>query len=166
MTLYAIVAYLRYRWRAKGRHGTHSPFVYGFIENVVLNDSGDVEMQPMLLSGIALKYEKLVNRIVHQYNYKSVWRMQEANPAAQYDLLVVSSEEPERWKDSIEKHRSAIKNGGCMVVCGIHQTPSHTNAWKEVIQWEKTLLSLDVYGIGLLFFREEFKEKQHFVIRY
>lgn len=33
MTLHAFIQYVKYRWKAKGRHGVHSPFVYKFIED-------------------------------------------------------------------------------------------------------------------------------------
>ncbi|OSZ82734.1 hypothetical protein CAP35_05585 [Chitinophagaceae bacterium IBVUCB1] len=33
MTLHAFIQYLQYRWKAKTRHGIHSPFVYAFIDN-------------------------------------------------------------------------------------------------------------------------------------
>lgn len=33
MTLHALIQLLLYKRKAKGRHGTHSPFVYAFIED-------------------------------------------------------------------------------------------------------------------------------------
>jgi hypothetical protein len=42
VTLHALIQYLRYRWQAKGRHGTHSPFVYRFVEEVLRKKDGDL----------------------------------------------------------------------------------------------------------------------------
>ena len=39
-------------------------------------------------------------------------------------------------------------------------------AWQEIVQHSSVTLSLDLYKIGIIFFRKEFKIKQHFVIRY
>jgi len=39
-------------------------------------------------------------------------------------------------------------------------------AWQEIVQHSSVTLSLDLYKIGIIFFRKEFKVKQHFVIRY
>lgn len=40
MTFYSFCEYLKYRLKAKTRHGVHSPFVFQFIEKVLRDKSG------------------------------------------------------------------------------------------------------------------------------
>lgn len=37
--MHALLQYIRYRWKAKTRHGIHSPFVYAFIDNCLAKKS-------------------------------------------------------------------------------------------------------------------------------
>jgi hypothetical protein len=39
-------------------------------------------------------------------------------------------------------------------------------AWEKICKDDRVTLSIDLFFIGLVFFRKEFREKQHFVIRY
>ena len=39
-------------------------------------------------------------------------------------------------------------------------------AWENIKQDPAVTCSIDLFFIGIVFFRKEFKEKQHFVIRF
>lgn len=48
----------------------------------------------------------------------------------------------------------------------IHWTREMELAWKEIVAHPAVTLSIDLFFLGLVFFRTEFHEKQHFVLRY
>jgi predicted O-methyltransferase YrrM len=48
----------------------------------------------------------------------------------------------------------------------IHWSKEMEDAWKTICASEKVTLSLDLFFIGIVCFRKEFKVKQHFRIRY
>ena len=39
-------------------------------------------------------------------------------------------------------------------------------AWLEIIQDESISISIDVFYFGIVFFKKDIKEKQHFVLKY
>lgn len=47
----------------------------------------------------------------------------------------------------------------------IHQSEKTVTAWETVVANPAVKMSIDVFDFGLLFFKEAFKEKQHFVLR-
>jgi len=44
MTIHSIVELLKYKWKAKGRHGIHSPFVYNLVDKG-LKGAGSAEQK-------------------------------------------------------------------------------------------------------------------------
>ena len=48
----------------------------------------------------------------------------------------------------------------------IHWSNEMERAWEEIINDSSVMLSVDLFFIGLVFFRKENKTKQHFVIRF
>lgn len=48
----------------------------------------------------------------------------------------------------------------------IHRSRDMEQAWKEISQDAAVTLSIDLFAIGLVFFRKEQKVKQHFTIRF
>lgn len=56
--------------------------------------------------------------------------------------------------------------GSVLIFDDIHWTRGMESAWKEIIAHPSVTVSIDLFFVGLVFFREEFREKQHFVLRY
>lgn len=56
--------------------------------------------------------------------------------------------------------------GSVLIFDDIHWTTEMESAWKEIIAHPAVTGSIDLFFMGLVFFREEFREKQHFVLRY
>jgi predicted O-methyltransferase YrrM len=48
----------------------------------------------------------------------------------------------------------------------IHWSKEMEQAWETIKSHETVRCSIDLFFIGIVFFRQEFKEKQHFVIRF
>ncbi|MCU0405231.1 MAG: class I SAM-dependent methyltransferase [Chitinophagaceae bacterium] len=48
----------------------------------------------------------------------------------------------------------------------IHWSAEMEKAWEEIKKDERITLSIDLFFIGIVFFKKEFKVKQHFTIRY
>ena len=59
-----------------------------------------------------------------------------------------------------------INNFSIIVLDDIHWSREMEEAWDHCKNHETVTLSIDLFFMGLLFFRKEIKEKQHFTIRF
>ena len=59
-----------------------------------------------------------------------------------------------------------VHNNSCIVFDDIHWSGEMEEAWAEICKDQRVSLSIDLHAIGLVFFRKEILEKQHFTIRY
>ena len=59
-----------------------------------------------------------------------------------------------------------INNNSILVFDDIHWSREMEAAWKTIKNNAAVTCSIDLFFIGIVFFRKEFKEKQHFAIRF
>jgi hypothetical protein len=170
MTLHAAIAYIKYVWTAKGRHKLHSPFVYNFTEQVLNNKAKHHTAADSLkdYAWMGHHYQKLLGRIIHYFALSEVLT---APPGSEdengkVDVLILKDHVSRQWVSLFNKHLHLTHAGSIVMVKGIHHSQRHTKKWNRLVNHPRVRLSMDLYGVGLLFFNEDFKEKQSFVLRY
>jgi len=57
-------------------------------------------------------------------------------------------------------------NDSILIFDDIHWSEEMEKAWTEIKQHEKVRTTIDLFFIGIVLLRDEFKEKQHFTIRF
>lgn len=130
MSFYQFIQYLKYRLKAKNRHGIHSPFVYALTDQCLLAGSGDL----------------LTKRLPEYFGSEHIqW----------------FSKEPEEWLEKLDP----LNGVDVYIVPDIHKTEQHTNAWGQIMNDKRVMLSIDLFKTGLIINRKDFKEKQHFVLQ-
>ncbi|PQJ10371.1 hypothetical protein CJD36_010360 [Flavipsychrobacter stenotrophus] len=168
MTRHAIIEYIKYSLRAKRLHGVHSPFVYSFSEEVLYapaTKSTDTRLPKL---DLPVKYVDLILKISEHYHCNNSLLLASAtsDQHQQFDLTIFTESNPGTWLQLFNKHFKSITTESVIIVPAIHSTKRHTAKWRRLYTHPKILLSIDVYGIGLIFFRKEFKEQQHFILKY
>ena len=171
MTLYETLQYLSYKWKAKGRHGIHSPFVYAFVEQIALK-SGDSE--------------SLIKNIVAYFSFQDAgayiitptgeWSMVSSFPTdIEHDVskkhemnfarLYIVDSMP-ILSSSTDHILQQMLPDDVMITRQLHTSPYSTSQWEQIKAHKNVKISLDLFDTGIVLFKNEFKEKQHFILKY
>lgn len=164
MTLHQIIELIRYKLKAKKLHGVHSPFAYTFSEHVLYSDKYNAEHTTIPADP---KYKHLLARIKKCYQLTPALDISLAeNNVGNHTLLSITDDNAGHWLQIVNKHVNSIKTDTFVVIPGIHKDKRRSLKWKRITYHPKVMMSIDLYGIGLLIFNKDFKEKQHFVLKY
>lgn len=135
MSLYSYLQYLKHKFTAKTRHGVHSPYVYAFVEQV-LNDYTSFDTPA-------------------KFN----------NFFGEGKIRYLPGAYPKHWHQLVLHELNNAHNDLVIAIPNIHASSLHDKEWQKLIEMPEVKLSMDVYEYGLLLFRNEFKEKQHFAVK-
>jgi hypothetical protein len=183
--------YLQYRHKAKSRHGVHSPFVYDLTEKLLRQKASSVNL--VLATS---KHKKLVNKILHYFQSRHIlwladieggtetfisiergannqmdlrterfdFEKRPSYPAP--DLYLIDTADPTDWLTAWERYKHLLRPDDIILITAIHHSKAHTKSWEAIVADDAVKLSVDLFKVGLLFFKDEFKEKQHFVLKH
>lgn len=166
--------YVNYKLFSNSLHGTHSPFVYKFLEEVVYNNSL-VHSEDVYVFGQtsrSKKYNDLLIRIVDYFKISSVTSSnnlsiqdfkQTINSIDAIQLLIINSDE---YTYELFEH-SLIKVNECsiIVIVGIRSGDQQLNQWKKIQADQRAIVTIDLFEIGIVFFRTK-QLKENFLIDY
>lgn len=163
MFSFLFVQKIKYRLRAKNLHGVHSPFVYQFNERV-LNEASSAQNSshfPYAAQlGLNTKQSSVLQRMSDYYCIQSIHildqKVEMAREKNANRLLIYTDL-------SLIPLTSNIHD--IVVLISPYATQENRIAWQKLIKASHVPLSIDVFELGILFFRKEFLVKQHFVLR-
>lgn len=85
--------------------------------------------------------------------------------AGQVDLLFIDGDHREEaLMRYVEQCLARRSESSVFVIADIHWSNDMERAWSRLCALPEVTLSVDLYQLGLLFFRQEFREKQHVAI--
>jgi hypothetical protein len=159
MTWSKTFKYWGYWLTASTRYKIHSPFVFDFIENVLRkNNAGDISSIEFTDNlRLAKKYKDLIGRIIAYYHLFDTDRS---------NTIVIL---PHDYEDTLYRTDTWQVAGGsvkCIIYTSLRDSTKAEMEWKEVFESRNAMLTIDIFDIGLVFYGEQFKVKQHFVLRF
>lgn len=191
-TAHRIKEFFKHLHKAKTRHGVHSPFVYDFIEQGLKKNVAAHHAKLVL---VTTRHKKLINKIISYFGCNHLlWLTNRDGDEETYitikpesgnrlqlksekfdferyesylkpDIFLFDLADPTDWLVAWKKYKPHFNPQTIILLTAIHHSKAHTQAWEQLCSFEEVKLSLDLYEVGLLFFKEEFKEKQHFVLK-
>ncbi|HXD92674.1 MAG TPA: class I SAM-dependent methyltransferase, partial [Bacteroidia bacterium] len=84
-----------------------------------------------------------------------------------FDLVYIDGNHT--YKATIKYFNELLKSAdenAVLIFDDIYWTPEMTIAWEEIKAHPAVTLSIDLYKVGLVFFRKENKQKEHFCLKY
>lgn len=90
----------------------------------------------------------------------------EANATGSADCILLGSHNSEAVERIFSENAGRMSAGLIFIIHDIHASPHNALQWLRLREDARVNLSIDLWHIGLLFYRPDFKEKQHFVLKY
>ena len=153
-------------------HGVHSPFVFNFISSILNNKELKQE------ANYSNKYRALLIRMVAYYMPEVVMEF-EATPSNKADVLEEIENADTIGLLHVKQNKNAaqlmiyfnaaikkVNTESILIFDNIHDSKEMENSWEAIKMHKEVKLTIDLYKLGIVFFRLEQLEKENFIIRF
>jgi len=183
-----LVEFIKYKWKASGRHGIHSPFIYDLIENGIRtsiikaefhpNDSKNIDFQKFVFK--LIRYFKPQYILIDENKEITSWKnffqenfmdlkvrlnTEEFNNSSntdEFDIIFIS--EPTNLLEKVSRLIPYFGNDTILIVYGIRNNQLVFNEWRKLCEMKTFHVSIDFFQSGLIMKRNQ-QEKEHFTLK-
>ena len=179
--------YLFYRFKAKTRHGTHSPFVYRLVDKVIYDFSAKKVYDELKLSDStrSVKLNQLLYRLAADWKPETIIELgqplgitsqylQKAAPDARVytgnkfpdkpGLIFINTDKGEEALTYFEQSLPKINANTMLIIDNIHANEGMKQAWAKLKANPHVTVTIDLFWIGLVYFRIG-QVKENFIIK-
>jgi len=191
MCWFRIIERLKFEWQAKNAHALHSPFAFSFY-NVVKRDSKRSKSSALRIKNFSKKESQVIGAIFQNLEIKNIlivsnfeqdksfWSndiLAESevsftkniskfpDKASEFDLIIFHNLLLISTEDFIKNLHPIISNQSAVIIPHIYASKESIIRWKSLIKNIGVRVSMDLFFIGILFFRKE-STKQNFRLRF
>lgn len=152
-----------YHWfSSNSRHGVHSPFVYRLVDEVIYNFRAQTGKSVRYVR--SEKSNRLIVRLIDFFKPASIKYcndFEEDTDAADFVIIPLGAYTPAIFNRLLKQ----VHPGTILILEGIYLNREMKRDWKEIKSHPQVSVSIDLFDIGLVFFRAG-QAKEDFKIRF
>ena len=140
------VAYIQHQLTANSRHGTHSPFVYRLVDEVIYAKRKTDEPED--------KVKRLIARLIDRFQAKRVHRLGERLSEERLDFMIVPANNAATLSHQLKQGWPNLHSGSVVVLQGIYSNQGMRQLWQSIKERQEVTVTIDLFHVGLVFLHE------------
>lgn len=156
--LHFYVDYIIHFLLAHSRHGTHSPFVYRLVDEVIYANRQPGEPYD--------KVKRLTARLIDRFQPSTVYSLADEQPqVSALDFVVIDQANHKKAVARLSELWPRLHSGSVLLLLGPYRNAEAKALWQLIKAKPDVTVTIDLFSVGVVFFHSG-QAKEDFKIRY